>query len=402
MSSETAGAAKRLAAPVYSPWLGMSLCVGMVAVALPLYLEDIEVSYLALSAVLAAVGIGSAMGGVPAGDGISRLGPARIILGGTALIAITTLALGFTDDVIALIALQFLAGVGAIALRIGGQTWVAITTARSQRGRLLSAMGGIRRFGMFVGPFVAGLCIQGFGFAVTFAIAGGLALLGLIPLVGADTPEPVDTTERIALATVLATHWRRLLVAASGPVLIMMARRGRSIVLPLIGVQLDMSPAEVGALVSIGSGADLLLFPVAGYLMDRFGRLKAIVPAFSLMAVGMFLLAAADSGTGVVIAGSVIGVGNGLSAGTMMTLGADLAPEDSTSQFLAGFAALQDWGQILGPLLVGWVAAAIGLGASAAALGVALLVGVGLIVLTVGETGDGDGEVPNVAQSPAA
>jgi MFS family permease len=378
----------------------------MVTVALPLYLEDIDVSYLALSTVLAALGLGSAIGGVPAGDGISRLGPSRIIFGGTAAISVTTLLLGFTEDVLLLIGLQFLAGVGAIALRLGGQTWVTVTTPRSQRGRLLSAMGGIRRFGMFVGPFAAGLCIQALGFLATFAIAGALALIGLAPTLGVNGPEPADRADRIALSTVLATHWRRLLVAASGPVLIMMARRGRSIVLPLIGVQLDMSPAEVGLLVSIGSGADLLLFPVAGFLMDRFGRLKAIVPAFSLMAVGLFLLAAADSGTAVVIAGSVIGVGNGLSAGTMLTLGADLAPEESTGQFLAGFSALQDWGQILGPLLVGWVAAVIGLGASSAALGIVLLVGVGLIVFTVGETGHADeggfGEAVGPAQSPTS
>ena len=48
---------------------------------------------------------------------------------------------------------------------------------------------------------------------------------------------------------------------------------------------------------------------------------------------------------------------------------------------------LQDWGAILGPLLVGWVAAAIGLSASAAVLGVVIFVGVGLIVRNVGETG---------------
>lgn len=378
----------------------MAVSLGMVSVALPLYLEDIAVSYVALSTVLAAVGLGSALGGVPAGDGVSRFGPSRAILIGTLAIAITTVMVGLTKSVVVLIGLQFLAGVGAIGLRIGGQTWIAVSAAASQRGRLLSTMGGIRRFGMFVGPFLAGLAIQGFGFTTTFVIAGGIAVIGLVPHLGAKSPDPVATGERIALATVLATHWRRLLVAASGPVLIMMARRGRSIVLPLIGVELNMRPAEVGLLVSIGSGADLLLFPVAGYLMDRFGRLKAIVPAFSLMAVGLFLLAAADSGTAVVIAGSVIGVGNGLSAGTMMTLGADLAPEESTSQFLAGFAALQDWGQILGPLLVGWVAAAIGLGASAAALGVALLIGVALIVWTVGETG-GTG-VDGQLQSPAS
>lgn len=386
MTTGTAAAARSLAAPIYSPWLGMSLTLGMVSVALPLYLEDAALSYLSLSMVLAAFGLGSAVAGVPAGDGVSRIGPSRMILVGAVVIAGTTAAVALTDQVLLLIGLQFLAGAGAIALRLSGQTWVTLAVPPAQRGRLLSTMGGIRRFGMFVGPFVAGLLIDGLGFTSTFLIAGGLAVVGLIPHLGAGRPEPSRSTDRIALIDVLSAHWRRLLVVASGPVLIMMARRGRSIVLPLIGVQLDMRPTEIGLLVSIGSGADLLLFPVSGFLMDRFGRLAAIVPAFSLMAVGMFLLAAAGSGTAVVVAGSVIGVGNGLSAGTMMTLGSDLAPEESTSQFLAGFSSLQDWGQILGPLLVGWVASVIGLGAASVSLGVALLLGIVLIVLTVGET----------------
>ena len=70
----------------------------------------------------------------------------------------------------------------------------------------------------------------------------------------------------------------------------------------------------------------------------------------------------------------------------MMTLASDLAPEDSTSQFLAGFASLQDWGQIAGPLLIAWIAPALGLAASAGALGMVLFIGVGLIVWTIGET----------------
>lgn len=371
----------------------MSLGVGMVSVALPLYLEDLDVSYLALSMVLSAVGLGSAVAGVPVGDRISRFGPRAALVAGAAIIAVTTLGVGLTGNVPVLIALQLLTGVGAIAMRIGAQTWVTVTVPTAQRGRLLSALGGLRRFGMFAGPFVAGVLIQAFGFTTTFVLAGCLALIGLAPNLRVADPGPGSEPDRVPLRAVLGTHWRRLLVVASGPVLIMMARRGRTIVLPLIGVELNMTPAEIGLLVSIGAGADLLLFPVAGYLMDRLGRLTAIVPAFSLMAIGLFLLAAADTGTGVVVAGSVIGLGNGLSAGTMLTLGSDLAPEESTSQFLAGFSALQDWGQILGPIVVGWVAATVGLGASAAALGVGLLVGVGLIVLTVGETG-GQGNVP--------
>ncbi len=364
----------------------MSICLGMLSVALPLYLTETGLSYLALTAVLAAVAVGSALAGVPAGDAVARVGARRILLIGSGSICATVMALAATDDFLVLFALQLVTGVGTMALRIAAQTWVTLTVDVSHRGRLLSGMGGTRRLGMFVGPFIGGVIIEWFGFAAVFLVAGAVAGLGVLPLLAAEPVEPVTQTDRLPLREVFRRHWRLLLVATSGPILIMAARRGRNVVLPLIGDELGLSPSAVGLMVSVGTGADLILFPVAGVLMDRFGRLTAIVPAFCLMGIGLLLLAFAETGLMVTLAGGVIGIGNGLSSGTMMTLGADLAPEDSTSQFLAAFASLQDWGSILGPLLVGWVATGVGLSASAAALAVVIFIGVGLIVRTVGET----------------
>jgi MFS family permease len=380
-------AARGLAATVYGPWLGMSIALGILSVALPLYLAEVGLSYLAITAVLAAIGVGSAASGVPTGDAVARVGARRILLIGSASVCVTVMALAATDQFLPLLVLQLLTGTGTIAIRVAAQTWVTLAAESELRGRLLSGMGGIRRFGMFIGPFIGGVIIEWFGFAVAFVIAGGLAGIGAIPLMTAQRVEPAARADRLPLREVFRRHWRLLLIATSGPILIMAARRGRNVVLPLIGDELGLGPTAVGLMVSVGTGADLVLFPVAGLLMDRFGRLSAIVPAFSLMGVGLFLLALADTGLMVALAGGVIGIGNGLSAGTMMTLGADLAPEDSTSQFLAAFASLQDWGSILGPLMVGWVATGIGLSASAAALGVVIFVGVGLIVRTIGETG---------------
>jgi MFS family permease len=121
--------------------------------------------------------------------------------------------------------------------------------------------------------------------------------------------------------------------------------------------------------------------------MDRFGRLFAIVPSFSLMAVGLLLIGLADTTTGVVVGTIVTGVGNGMSAGTMLTYGSDLAPADDPGPFLAGLNVMTYTGRVVGPLLVGWFADAVGLGTSAVALSVVLAVGVAWIVVIVGETG---------------
>ena len=223
-------------------------------------------------------------------------------------------------------------------------------------------------------------------------VAGLLSGAGLVPaLLSRRDPLPaLDGRERPArpapLLASLRRHLRLLLTAGVVPLLVMTAREGRYVVLPLIGDDLGLSAAGVGAVVAIGTAADLLLFPVAGWIMDRWGRLAAMIPAFGLIAVGLLLLGVADSTSAVIVAGVVMGVGNGLSAGTMLTLGSDLAPADATSQFLAGIAVMQDIGRITGPLVVGLVGAWLGLGAASIALACVLGLAVLWLLAVIGET----------------
>ena len=67
------------------------------------------------------------------------------------------------------------------------------------------------------------------------------------------------------------------------------------------------------------------MFYPAGYVMDRFGRKFAYVPSFLLQALGMALIPLTGSFAALLAATSLIGFGNGLGSGTMLTLGADLA-----------------------------------------------------------------------------
>ena len=165
-------------------------------------------------------------------------------------------------------------------------------------------------------------------------------------------------------------------------------RTGRFVLLPLIGAAVGLSAGDVGLLISIGALADLLLFPVSGVLMDRFGRLFAIVPAFSLMGIGLLMLAASDTGAGVTIAAVVIGVGNGLGSGTMLTLSADLAPATAPSGFLAALGTIRDAGKVAGPATVGFITEAASLSVSAVVMGITAFVAAAVIAFGIGETLD--------------
>lgn len=380
----------------------MALGLGILAVALPLYLLDLGASFTATSVVLGAAGLGAFVAAVPIGDVLARIGARPILLVSLVSISIALLLTALSEEPAVLAALQLAVGAAATAMRLSSLTHVTRTVAPRVRGRANSTMGGIRRLGSFVGPLIGGFLVDEIGFGATFVVSACLTIAGVVPLLvtarrqGSQTAS--DVLPRLQLSEALRRHGGLLLRSTSGPVLIMTARRGRAVLLPLVAAALDVNATTVGIIVAIGTGADLLLFPVAGWLMDRFGRLRAITPAFTIMAAGLCLVAFVDTTGGVIVAGALIGIGNGLSAGTMMTLASDLAPEEAPSQFIAGFSAMQDIGQVAGPLLVGIIADAAGLGTAAVVLAVLLVFGIGLIIKTVGET---SGTNPRIAASSA-
>jgi MFS family permease len=104
--------------------------------------------------------------------------------------------------------------------------------------------------------------------------------------------------------------------------------------------------------------------------MDRFGRKTAAVPSFAIMTLGVAMIPLASSFAELMAAAAVIGFGNGLGSGTMMTLGADLAPDNATGEFLGVWRLIGDAGAFVGPVAVGLLATAAGLKGSAVLLAV--------------------------------
>ncbi|MEJ2288250.1 MAG: MFS transporter, partial [Deinococcales bacterium] len=148
-------------------------------------------------------------------------------------------------------------------------------------------------------------------------------------------------------------------------------RAGRKVLLPLYASQvLGLDVGTVGFILSASAFADMTLFYPAGWLMDRRGRKFAIVPSFLLQAVGLALVPLTQGFATLLAVAVLLGFGNGLSAGTMMTLGADLAPREALGEFLGVWRLVGDAGSSGGPLLVGAVADVLDLGLAAVAVAV--------------------------------
>ena len=385
---------RRLVPPLYLPVLMMTLGVGIVLPLVPLYLEDTGLSLSLVGVVVGAFGVGAALVGVPASAFAERRTNDHLLLAAIAAGATSIVLFGLTEIAAVLIVVRFATGAGFGAMGQSRQLFITRRVPLAFRGRVNSGMGGTHRLALAVGPVIGGAAAETWGFTAAFAIAGCVVAVGavfwVIPGGRADSPGSMPT-ERVDVMASLRRHRRLVARGGIGPMFIQAGREGRYVVIPLVADRLGLSLAEIGGLLALGTVVDFVVFPVSGILMDRFGRLYAIIPAFTVMAAGLVLLGLAGDATDVAIASVLIGAGNGVTSGAVLTLGADLAPKGEEGPYLAGFTLVSNLGFFVGPFVVGAVADLAGLDAAAFALGGTLMIGVAWIAFVIGETAEPSG-----------
>jgi MFS family permease len=370
--------------PVYIPTLLLSIGQGILVPTLPLYAQEFGVNFSLVSLAVAAAGLGTLVCDVPAGMMLERFGRKPVMVVGTIALALATLALVFLRHYPALVALRFLAGAGTAMWNISRMAYLTDTVPLRDRGRALSTFGGVSRIGTFVGPALGGVLGTILGLAAPFyAAAATAALAAVISIVFiAESRQPVAVahphTRWAVVGALVREHWRELGTAGSAQIFAQMIRAGRQIIVPLYGANvLGLNVGQIGSIVSISSAVDMSLFIPAGMLMDKLGRKFASVPSFLVMAAGMAMVPFASTYFGLLLATCVMGFGNGIGSGTMMTLGADLAPRRATGEFLGVWRLIGDVGSSGGPLVVGAIADLVGLAAGAFSLA-----GVGVLAAT--------------------
>jgi MFS family permease len=401
---ELPGPVYSLLLPVFIPTLLLSIGQGILVPILPLYAQDFGVNYALVSLVVAAAGLGTLVGDVPAGMMLERFGRKPVMVVGTVCLALATLFLVYLQFFPALVLLRFLAGVGTAMWNISRMAYLTDTVPMRDRGRAISSFGGVTRIGTFVGPALGGVLGSFLGLTAPFyAAAATAALAAVISILFISESRHREAgrashTRWAVVGRVVREHWKELGTAGSAQIFAQMIRAGRQIIVPLYGANaVGLSVAQIGTIVSISSAVDMSLFLPAGILMDKLGRKYASVPSFLVMAAGMAMVPLATSYGGLLLATCVMGLGNGIGSGTMMTLGADLAPRQATGEFLGVWRLIGDVGATGGPLVVGAIADAVGLTLAALSLAGVGVLAAATLLLFVKETLD---QGPQAATAP--
>lgn len=402
--------------------------------------HDLGASVVVASAVVAMAGVGMVLGDLPAGAIVARWGERAAVLGGSAVgalgaaLAVASAHLGAVGGPsrgtlpLAVLALGvLLTGVAAAVWGLARHAYLATAVPFALRGTAIASMAAAMRAGFFAGPFV-GAAAVGFagpqaGFWVelaSIALAAGLmaglpALPGELrgrpvvaaasdpaPAAGAAAPAapagpaapaaPAGPAGPGPAASVAATasaprrrhgvvrrHRRLLATLGSGAAGMGAARACRTAVVPLWAAHEGLGAATTSLIMGVSAALDLAMTYPSGRLLDARGRRLVAVGSLAPLGLSFLLLPLATSTAAITAVALLSGLANGFGNGVIMTLGADVAPEDGRAEFLGAWRLTHDVGMAAGPGLVTAVAAAGGLAVAVLGAGVVSLAGAGAL-----------------------
>ncbi|MGM0386047.1 MAG: MFS transporter, partial [Actinomycetota bacterium] len=305
--------------------------------------------------------IGQILADLPAGALAARIGdrPAMIIAG---LVATVGFALAALASHVAVLAVAVaLVGVASSVYFLARQSYLTEVTAPLKRARVLSTLGGVHRIGQFIGPFLgaAVILLGSLSWAYWMAAVAAALSAAVVVAVGADDGAAHPDRNPVPVARVLRDHARVFATLGIAVLLIGAVRGARLTVLPLWAEHLGIDPASTSLVFGLAGAVDMLLFYPAGKVMDHFGRLWVGVPSMLVMGAALVALPFTTTVGALAVVAAVLGLGNGLSSGILMTLGADVAPPGSRVQFLGVWRVMSDVGLAVGPLVL-TAAAALG------------------------------------------
>jgi MFS family permease len=228
----------------------------------------------------------------------------------------------------------------------------------------MSTLGGVFRLGSFGGPFAGALVVSRFSIGAAYAFAAAMSLLAaalvaFLPDVGRTRGDACNRPAVVqpSVLAVLARHRRVLFTLGLGVLVISAVRATRQVIIPLWAEAAGIGPAATSLIFGISAGVDLLMFYPGGAVMDRFGRVWVAVPSMIVMGLGLLLLPLTSSALTITLIACLLGFGNGISSGIVLTLGADTSPDIGRAQYLGGWRLCADLGNTVGPLIISAITA---------------------------------------------
>lgn len=365
--------------PAFGPSVLFGLGKGAVLPVIALTALELNASHAVAGAIVSLIGLGSLINNIPAALITNRFGERRSLVG-AALFSILALILCVFAGHPAVLALGVLMlGMATSVFYLARQTYLMEAVPASMRARAFSTLGGTQRIGMFTGPFIAAGVMHFFGlpgayWTAILALAGTGILCFSVPDLQPAMPPASRRDADLPIANprmwdVAKQYGHVLLTLGMGVALIGALRASRQIAIPLWAESIGLSATATAVVFGVSSAVDVLLFYPAGKVMDLYGRLWVALPCALVLGLSFVTIPLTASFIPLILVAILMGVGNGIGSGIVMTLGADASPVDGRTQFLGLWRLISDVGTSAGPFFLSAMTALISLGAGIVSVG---------------------------------
>lgn len=382
---------RQVVVAAFLPTILFSIGEGAIIPIIPVVANGLGADIAGAALVSAMIVVGELLGDIPAGALVARIGERTAMIGASVLSIVGVLISVLAPNPWVLgLGILFI-GIATAVFALARHAFMTSFVPPVYRARALSTLGGTFRFGYLVGPFVTAGVIQATGSAANaFWIHLAACLAAIIVLIALHDPEDAVTTrpgpaareaeaaDRGLFRTITANR-RVLATLGTGSALVAALRASRNVILPLWAVSIGIDEATMAIIIGSAAALDFGLFYAGGWIMDRFGRLWTAVPSMIGLGLSHLLLAfthdVPHAAVWFAAVAGLLSLSNGIGAGILMTLGADLADPARPAPFLGAWRFTNDTGAAVAPLLIWGVTAAASLPIAAGVMGVLGLAG---------------------------
>lgn len=309
-----------------------------------------------------------------------RYGMKKTMLAGIGFFIIASLLYLWIDPRLLLL-VRFLQGMGAAALSAVSLALIGLYF-QAERGRAYGIYNAIKGAGYVVSPALGGMIVLKSGFASIFLASAAIGLIAFFlslmlpqtPRTGADLDD--DDLSFKGIISILSDRvllkWYVVIVVNMFFVGILFG------FLPVRVYALGYGPVKTGLLLSIVAMSYLLIQPLAGWISDRVDTTRTI--RIGLLFSGVCTIAV-PLVSGVLLA--IVSVAAGVGIGVVWTntdhLISKLAREGQLGITMGAAGSFKEFGDMIGPILIGVLSQAFGLTAGFIVCGVLGLLSLALI-----------------------
>lgn len=285
-----------------------------ITIAAPFISSSVDATLGDLELIANAYLVALAIGLLPAGRLADRIGRRRTFVIGVAVFGLASLGVALSGGVAALVAFRVLQGFAGAMLQPAALAMLRNAFPADKLGLPLGIWGGANALAIGLGPVIAGLIVQGFGWQAVFLLNVPVAVVTVAIAFFAVAESKGEGTGRGGLRQLLRDRSVTL-----GATLVGVSSFGVFALLFLLTLYLQnargMSPIAAGAWMLAPTCVVVVSAPIGGVLAQRFGPRWPVTAGLVLVAAGLVGMTTLDRGsafTDLLVPGLLAGFGTGL------------------------------------------------------------------------------------------